>query len=69
MAQVRTFFVNYRRRYNLDNVLKEYESENQLPSDTNNLSIATNGQSAQPSCDVDIMVCSHSLIKISFSCI
>ncbi|XP_055388699.1 REST corepressor isoform X2 [Condylostylus longicornis] len=26
-AHVRTFFVNYRRRYNLDNVLKEFEAE------------------------------------------
>lgn len=26
-AQVRTFFINYRRRYNLDTVLKEYETE------------------------------------------
>lgn len=25
--QVRTFFVNYRRKYNLDNILKEYEQE------------------------------------------
>ncbi|XP_037914688.1 REST corepressor 2 isoform X2 [Hermetia illucens] len=29
-AQVRTFFVNYRRRYNLDSVLKEYEAEKDL---------------------------------------
>ncbi|XP_065345349.1 REST corepressor 1 isoform X5 [Cloeon dipterum] len=27
-SHVRTFFINYRRRYNLDAVLKEYESEN-----------------------------------------
>lgn len=27
-AHLRSFFVNYRRRYNLDAVLKEYESEN-----------------------------------------
>lgn len=27
-AHVRSFFVNYRRRYNLDAVLKEYEAEN-----------------------------------------
>jgi hypothetical protein len=26
-VQVRTFFVNYRRKYNLDSVLKEYEQE------------------------------------------
>jgi hypothetical protein len=26
-VQVRTFFVNYRRKYNLDNILKEYEQE------------------------------------------
>ncbi|XP_058448258.1 REST corepressor isoform X1 [Malaya genurostris] len=26
-TQLRTFFVNYRRKYNLDNVLKEYEAE------------------------------------------
>jgi hypothetical protein len=26
-AQVRTFFVNYRRKYNLDSVLKEFEQE------------------------------------------
>ena len=24
---MRSFFVNYRRRYNLDNALKEYEAE------------------------------------------
>ena len=27
-AHLRSFFVNYRRRYNLDAVLKEYEAEN-----------------------------------------
>lgn len=27
-AHVRSFFVNYRRRYNLDEVLAEYEAEN-----------------------------------------
>ncbi|CAB3360291.1 Hypothetical predicted protein [Cloeon dipterum] len=27
-SHVRTFFINYRRRYNLDAVLKDYESEN-----------------------------------------
>ncbi len=26
-AHVRSFFVNYRRRYNLDEVLEEYEQE------------------------------------------
>ena len=26
-SHVRSFFVNYRRRYNLDNALKEYEAE------------------------------------------
>ena len=26
-SHVRSFFVNYRRRYNLDNALKEYEDE------------------------------------------
>lgn len=26
--QVRTFYMNYRRKYNLDNVLKEFESTN-----------------------------------------
>lgn len=29
---VRSFFVNYRRRYNLDEVLAEYEKENGKPS-------------------------------------
>lgn len=33
---VRTFFMNYRRRYNLDTVLKDYEKENgPLPEDSN----------------------------------
>jgi hypothetical protein len=27
-AHLRSFFVNYRRRYNLDAVLKEFEAEN-----------------------------------------
>jgi len=27
-AHLRSYFVNYRRRYNLDNVLKEFEAEN-----------------------------------------
>lgn len=27
-AHLRSFFVNYRRRYNLDAVLREYEAEN-----------------------------------------
>ena len=34
-AHVRTFFINYKRRYNLDLVLKEYENEHGpvLPED------------------------------------
>uniref|UniRef100_U5EQ84 Putative corest n=1 Tax=Corethrella appendiculata TaxID=1370023 RepID=U5EQ84_9DIPT len=40
-AQVRTFFVNYRRRYNLDNVLKEYEAENALKQPTANVNDTT----------------------------
>ncbi|CAH1958053.1 unnamed protein product [Acanthoscelides obtectus] len=33
---VRTFFVNYRKRYNLDTILKEWEKENgPLPEDNN----------------------------------
>ncbi|XP_058826075.1 REST corepressor isoform X1 [Topomyia yanbarensis] len=36
-TQVRTFFVNYRRKYSLDNVLKEYETEQkQLLEQINN---------------------------------
>jgi hypothetical protein len=27
-AHLRSYFVNYRRRYNLDNVLREFEAEN-----------------------------------------
>lgn len=27
-AHIKSFFVNYRRRYNLDGVLQEYEAEN-----------------------------------------
>lgn len=35
-AQVRTFFVNYRRRYNLDNQLRLYEEDRaQQQNDTN----------------------------------
>lgn len=56
VAQVRTFFVNYRRRYNLDNVLKEYESENQIASDGLSVPPTTNGQSAQQNGEADIMV-------------
>lgn len=34
---VRSFFVNYRRKYNLDTVLKEYEAENgPIPNDDEN---------------------------------
>lgn len=29
-AQLRTFYVNYRRKYNLDSVLKDYEEEQKL---------------------------------------
>ncbi|XP_055540399.1 REST corepressor isoform X1 [Wyeomyia smithii] len=36
-TQLRTFFVNYRRKYNLDNVLKEYEADQkQLQEQLNN---------------------------------
>lgn len=36
-AQLRTFYVNYRRKYNLDNVLKEFEAEQkQLQEQMNN---------------------------------
>ena len=42
-AQVRTFFVNYRRRYNLDNVLKEFEAEQQNASAPNGAEENPNG--------------------------
>lgn len=33
---VRTFFVNYRKRYNLDNILKDFERDNgPLPAEDN----------------------------------
>lgn len=34
-AHVRSFFVNFRRRYNLDEVLAEYEAEHGMESTTN----------------------------------
>lgn len=35
-AQLRTFFVNYRRKYNLDNVLKEFEADQKLLQEQTN---------------------------------
>lgn len=35
-VHVRSFFVNYRRRYNLDGVLQEYEAEYGIISDDKN---------------------------------
>lgn len=36
-THLRSFFVNYRRKYNLDAVLKEYEAENgPIPNDEEN---------------------------------
>ena len=32
-ANVRSFFVNYRRRFNLDGVLQEYEAEHGISGD------------------------------------
>lgn len=32
-ANVRSFFVNYRRRFNLDGVLQEYEAEHGITGD------------------------------------
>ena len=32
-AHVRSFFVNYRRRYNLDEVLSRYEKEHGIPAE------------------------------------
>lgn len=52
-AHVRTFFVNYRRRYNLDNVLKEHEADKELqkagtgsvaPGSTSESVSSSNGQ-------------------------
>lgn len=43
-AQLRTFYVNYRRKYNLDNVLKEFEAEQkQLQEQMNNNNNSTGG--------------------------
>jgi hypothetical protein len=37
---VRTFFVNYRKRYNLDNVLKDWEKDNgPLPEDNGDVKV------------------------------
>ncbi|XP_055595319.1 REST corepressor 1 [Uranotaenia lowii] len=46
-TQLRTFFVNYRRKYNLDNVLKEYEEEQKLLQEqlSNNNNNITNSNS------------------------
>ncbi|XP_062563164.1 REST corepressor isoform X3 [Armigeres subalbatus] len=35
-AQLRTFYVNYRRKYNLDNVLKEFEADQKLLQEQTN---------------------------------
>ncbi|KXJ73079.1 hypothetical protein RP20_CCG016583 [Aedes albopictus] len=46
-AQLRTFYVNYRRKYNLDNVLKEFEAEQkQLQEQMNNNNNSTGGGAA-----------------------
>lgn len=46
-TQVRTFFMNYRRRYNLDGMLKEFEAKQQEENDS--LNIDANGiEQAEP---------------------
>lgn len=39
-AQIRTFFVNYRRRYNLDAVLKQHAAENVQQENLQNDSVS-----------------------------
>lgn len=50
---IRTFFINYRKRYELDRVLKEYESENgPIQDETNNTTDVKNDQEESNDNDV-----------------
>lgn len=57
-AQIRTFFVNYRRRYNLDAVLKQHAAENvqqeNLQND-NTISTALGGNKVNGGQETEIM--------------
>jgi hypothetical protein len=49
-SHVRSFFVNYRRRYNLDAALKEYEAEHGLsPNDDEEAKAAEDSNPGTPS--------------------
>ncbi|GIY01422.1 hypothetical protein CEXT_427471 [Caerostris extrusa] len=56
-ASIRNFFINYRRRYNLDNVLKEYDAEHGTNQETEEKmetesvpSVGTNSHPNSPGC-------------------
>ncbi|XP_064408024.1 REST corepressor 2 isoform X1 [Latimeria chalumnae] len=49
LVQVKTFFVSYRRRFNLEEVLQEWESEREVQGGSSNLSTAEESKGSNPS--------------------
>ena len=58
-SHVRSFYVNYRRRYNLDSALKEYEAEHgPTPNDDVDLSAEKSGSASRSSSGINSPSCS-----------
>ena len=53
---VRSFFVNYRRRYNLDEVLAEYTREHSKSNETEIAQAQENTATDQPVCWTNVFV-------------
>ncbi|XP_067877678.1 REST corepressor 3-like isoform X2 [Heterodontus francisci] len=49
LAQVKTFFISYRRRFNLEEILQEWEAEQEVQGNTGSLSGLDDGSASNPS--------------------